>query len=314
MAGIFFLKGLTKVIDVNIRLNDIEICMSPIRDNISELETVNKSLVSLKEVATLKIENLKGTENLLAMGVATKNLLSFALGETVIFDRAIFVQDGISENFNREMVTNSNNGIQIVPNKEIENFLVSALPIWNSFTKYERDRFFVVIDYLNQSCIGFIEDRILRVAQAWESMADFLNVKSELSDPLLGLRNELKLLYKSWKKTNRYIDENGSLGKRITGAVDEEKALAKLMNLVSQEQLNAKAIKLDLMGLKRQRDNVAHTGRVNVPGEEVIDILESAVKGLQIIVLRRLNYRGKIKYARNGWATTESINNFITTV
>lgn len=312
MNGNFFLKGMPNKGNLKLTYSNFEISISPIEENIQKLKEVKVQLDNLEEVGTLRIINATDKEESVKLALTIKNLLSFALGEHIIFDRANFEIGKETEEIKKSMVKNSNSGWQIIPDHELIKFLQESIPTWHQLGKEQQDRYYIIIDYLNQSTKGFIEDRILRVSQAWESLTDFLNVKGEIPEKLLDLRKELKTAYRNWKKKdgNKEFDENGELGNKIISAINQEILLSKLFNLANQEGLDYEEINLDFRALKTLRDKVAHTGKIEIDGKEAIKILEPAIKGLQIILLKKLNYSGRIIYYRDGWKTIEEISNF----
>jgi hypothetical protein len=312
MNGNFFLKGLPNKGNLKLTYSNLEISISPIDENIQELKKVKGQLDSLEEVGSLRINNATDKEESINLALTIKNLLSFALGEHIVFDRANFFIGNKTEEMKKSMVKNSNSGWQIIPDYELIKYLQETIPIWQQFSKDQQDSYHIIIDYLNQSTKGFIEDRILRVAQAWESITGFLNVEGEIPEMLLDLRNDLKTAYRKWKKKdgNNGLDQNGELGNKIVSAINQEKLLAKLFNLANQEGLDCEEINLDFRALKTLRDQVAHTGKIEIDGKEAINILLPAIKGLQIILLKKLKYTGRIIYYRDGQETIEEISKF----
>lgn len=312
MNGNFFLKGMSNKGKLELTFSGVEISISPIEENIEELKKVKEQLDTLEEVGILRIGNATDKEESIKLALTIKNLLTFALGEYVIFDRTNFENDGVIEEMKKSMVKNSNSGWQIIPDHELIRFLQESIPTWHQLNKEEQDRYFIVIDSLNQSTKGFIEDRVLRITIAWESLTDFLNVTGEIPKNLLDLRNKLKATYREWKKKNgnNELDPNGELGNKITSAINQEKLLSKLLNLANQEGLDYEEINLDFRALKNLRDKVAHTGKIDIDGREAIKILEPAIKGLQILLLKKLDYTGKITYYRDGCETIEDISTF----
>jgi hypothetical protein len=93
-------------------------------------------------------------------------LLSIGLGKRVIFDRQVYWINEQSEQVDKEMSKNENQGEQIIPDIEIAKYLEQVLPAWTALSKPEKDDIFTITDYLNQTQHDFIEDRILRTVQA----------------------------------------------------------------------------------------------------------------------------------------------------
>lgn len=208
------------------------------------------------------------------------------------------------------MSKNHNIGEQIVPDFEIENYLNSTLGNWRKFSKKQKDDIFVITDYLNQTKIDFVEDRVLRTVQAWECAAKYWQEEIQLSEDLKDLRLKLKDTFNNWKKEKKFNDSNGELGKKILDSIEQEKLLSRLNNLITNQSLKAETISLKLRELKNLRDAVAHSGRINVPGSEAIEILEPGVFGLQLLLLKKLGYNGLVMSGKDGWRTFEKLESY----
>ena len=75
--------------------------------------------------------------------------------------------------------------------------------------------------------------------------------------------------------------------------LDQEKLMLRLDKLIGQSGLRVEKIGLNLHMLKTLRDQVAHTGRIKIKGDDAIKYLQPGINGLQLILLRRLGYEGK---------------------
>ena len=312
MEGLFYLKGLPFKVNLKTFFEKQELEIVPLEENIEKLKISRNQIDTLEETGLLKVSSSKDKDYLLKIAIGVKNLLSLALGKPVIFDRFSFNFTGNIEEVEKRMVKNSNHGRQIIPEFELKKYLKETLPVWFSMNEEQQDRYFIILDYLNQSCSGFTEDRTLRIAQAWESLTDFLEIEGTIPTPLLDLKEEILKVYTEWRKKagNKEFDNNGELGSKITSAINQEKLISKLINLADQEGLNLNKINLDFRALKSLRDKVAHTGRFELKGGEALNILEPAILGLQIILLRRFKYSGKIIHYPNNCKTVEDISTF----
>ena len=117
-------------------------------------------------------------------------------------------------------------------------------------------------------------------------------------------------VYRDWKNDRNYNDPDGELGKRLTAPLDQEKLMLRLERLLTDSGLNNNKIKLDLKVLKNLRDQVAHTGRIKINGSEAIKYLQPGIRGLQLIILRRLGFDGRVNVEKDGWSTIEDIKEY----
>ncbi|MCF8255551.1 MAG: hypothetical protein K9H61_03065 [Bacteroidia bacterium] len=306
----FLLKGYSYEKKVNINYNNLVLSIESDKNKIDNLNELNRSLEIGSETAKLVIEGSFTEDISLALALDIKNLLSIALGKRITFDRQLYWKNGAFEEIRRTMSKNHNFGEQVVPDTELANFLSSTLNIWLKFTNKEKNDIFIITDYLNQTNLDFIEDRILRTVQAWECAAMYWQEEIELTDDYKDLKEKLKETFNIWKKEKSFIDNNGELGTKILASIEQEKLLLKLENLVSKANLNTKIISLDLRRMKNLRDKVAHTGRIGIPGNKAIEILQPGVFGLQLLLLKKLGYHGLVIGERNGWPTNQKLQYF----
>lgn len=250
-------------------------------------------------------------EDFRSIAVDIKNLLSIALGKRITFDQQkYFHDDGAEEAETKEMAKSPNEGHQIVPDFQLDKFLKDTLPTWRTFSKEVKDQFFVVTDYLNQTKHDFIEDRILRAIQAWECAATFWEPEVPLNPGLSQLKSKLMETLKIWKRESNYIDKNGELGTRLTMTLDQERLISRLENLLTNSGLKYDELSLDLRKLKAWRDMVAHTGRIDAKGAEVVHDLIASVSALQLILLERIGYEGLVNGEANGWRTIRPMSEY----
>lgn len=307
--GEFLLKSYSIRNNIEFSHNGHKIKLAPNSDNVERLDKLTAELALIAETSSLTIDGPADQDRLLDIAVDIKNLLSIAIGRRVTFDRQIYWTGQTSKLVERAMSKNENEGEQIIPDFEIAKYLTTTLPTWSKLSKEQKDDVFIITDYLNQTRHDFIEDRILRTVQAWESSA-FYWTQGHLPNELVDLKEKIKATYRTWKNEKNYDDINGELGKRLTAPLDQENLMLRLERLVTDSGLNINKIKLDLKTLKNLRDQVAHTGRIKIKGSEAIRYLQPGINGLQLIVLRRLGFDGKVNGEKDGWATIEDIKEY----
>jgi hypothetical protein len=312
MKAEFYLKNLNTSLSSTFKFGNSEIQIASNDDHIKEMANFLSEGNPTLETGILRIDGLTDQEENLKLAQTIRHLMSLALGRNIIFDRQVFKDYNEESQVFRKMSDPINEGVQIVPEFCIDEYLIKTIPNWQSQSKDEEKALFVAINYLNQTKNSYIEDRILKVSQAWESLAEFWKIESDLDDRLLQLNNQLRDAYKKWREENDVsdIDDSGHIGSKISSSINQEKLLSKLEGLATRFRLNKSKLNLKFKELKSLRDQVAHTGRINISGKEAYPILESALKGLQIIILDHLGYDGLVIYHKDGWRTFEKMEEF----
>ena len=308
----FFLKGYSTHKSIEFTFDKYSISVKVDKEKVDKLEKLKDELREVSETSILTIIGSSDEAEMRSIAVDIKNLLSIAFGRRVIFDRQTFWAGDDFNLVETPMSKNDNKGQQIIPDFELKEFLDTVLPHWTKLSKKEKDDIFTITDYLNQTKHDFIEDRILRTVQAWECSGFCWTNETELLDNLKNLKELIKQTFTKWKGENNFIDKDGELGTRLTSALDQEKLMLRLEKLVKESGLLTEKINLDLRYLKKLRDQVAHTGRIQITGDKAVTFLLPGVKGLQLILLKRLGYNGKINSEKDGWHIVDDIKNYFT--
>jgi hypothetical protein len=295
---------------ISAQLFEYKISLKRHDSNYSNNQLHNSLIEEFRETGILEIIGPYNEDLFLQTAIDITNLLSLALGKTFPFDNQEYFNEGRSKKKTKEMVRPMNSGNQIVPEFGLGKYLEETFPIWQNLPKNEKDRYFVVINYLNQSKHGYIEDRILRAAQAWEILAEFQKIESDLSDGKKSLRTSIKRTIKEWKKQFPDEDEDGVLCGKILLSIDREKNLQKLIMLAERYKLLIDKIGIDFRQLKELRDQAVHSGIININGREAIKVLEPAVKGLQLVLLKIFNYDGLVLDEEKGFVKHTSMSEF----
>lgn len=306
----FFLKGYSTDKSIKLTFDNYSINVKVDKEKVDKFEKLKGDLKETSETSILTIIGSSDETDVRSIAVDIKNLLSIALGRRVIFDRQKFWSGDNSNLVETPMSQNENKGEQIIPDFKLKEFLDKTLPHWTKLSKREKDDIFTITDYLNQTKHDFIEDRILRTVQAWECSGFCWTKETELSDNLKNLKELIKQTFTKWKEDNSFIDRDGELGTRLISSLDQEKLMLRLEKLVKESGLLTEKINLDLRYLKNLRDQVAHTGRIQITGDKAVKYLLPGIKGLQLILLKRLGYDGKINSEKDGWHIVDDIRNY----
>ena len=198
--------------------------------------------------------------------------------------------------------------------------VINCFFIINSFQEVhfvppEKKCLFTSINYLNSNSNKFLEDSILSIAQIWEILSDtFLTEKIENIDNINILRAELKKTIKAWHKGNEIIDYDlGFITGRVLDSLNWEKVIKKLEKLAHNESLNLENIGLNFKELISLRNQIAHSGRFKEVGNEIeyLEVYNSALLGIKVVILKKLGYTGNITYLIGGIPKTQSINYYL---
>lgn len=242
-------------------------------------------------------------------------LLSLALGNGVTSYRQIVRSEslGLTE-FWRKMTGDDIGPGPIIPTHLLGQFLNQALSVWAQWKSDKKAEVRLAITNINLSATGYIDTRLFQISQAWESIAKSWIPLGELNEPEEDLRSRIKACYREWKKENPESDPEGNWRSRITFPFRWPLAKRQMESLATSKGIDFSKFKLDLEALKKERDSVAHTGKMNPKMNEGTDahkMLSAAQFGLQLILIYELGYSGSIVASKNGWRTIEPIKNYL---
>lgn len=243
------------------------------------------------------------------------DLLSLATGNEIIFNRQLFYSE---ENQLLEIWRTQQGddfGVKAtIPEFAIPKFLNLTYPIWKTLDSDDIKLINNAVNYINSTEYGYLEDRILRITQVWESVANkWIGDIMELPEELGSLKTRLKSILRDWRKEFPDYDKTGFLGNRISDALTWQKAVDKCKLLASKFELDLDKLNIDFKKLFQLRNEVAHTGKFKNKEDpsEIVKILENARFGLQILFLRKLNYTYLVSFSENGFNTIVKIGNFL---
>lgn len=307
----YFLKNYPQQIGVEIISDTFTIAIIPQPIKFRNLNLLNVQIEEARETVELVITKTQSSDEALVIAQGIKNLLQLAFAKRITFDRQEYVYDQKTTVTQKEMSDSNASGYQIVHELDLKQYIAECLNTWNNLSEEEKDVLSASINYLNQTYEDFIEDWILRTIQAWESVATYWQIKDDLPNEIQRLRDNILATYKLWRNDYPSLDSTGQIGSALTRAVDQQKLISRLENLVKKYQLDIAKLKIDFRTLISLRDQVAHRGKIDKKGYEVIDLMESAIKGLQIILLLALGYKGKIIPNTIGFYERKEISEFI---
>lgn len=254
------------------------------------------------------------TEEFVKKATNVTDMLSLATGNEIGFNHQIFNYiDGSKCEVWRYQHLDDFGAYECVPHFRISYYLKQCFPNWGSnINEEERKTINVAVNYINSTTKGYLEERLLRIAQAWELVStDWIGDVDEAPEQVNNLRTRLKGSLKLWRNDFPEFDKTGFWTGRVLESLSWDKSTAKAERLASKYQINLEIIKLDLRKMFNDRNSVAHSGRFKDYTEDRITLIDSAVLGLQLIILRKVGYTGLIHTSENGWTTYKKIEEFL---
>lgn len=242
------------------------------------------------------------------------SLLSLATGNEIAFHRQLYYSsDNETLEVWRKRIAYHFGIDSIIDPISLTSLLEQTLTKFEKLDREKRGAINRAVDYINSAAHGYLEDRIFRVSLAWELLSfeyfPFSNLDPELKD----LKKRLKSAIKEWNKDYPLLNKYGFLNDRITKSLTWEKLISQMKKFAESEKLNLEKIGVDFYEIKEIRDNVAHTGKFGkkYDSAHLIDIIEKAILGLRILILRKLCYSGDIQKPSKRFLVRTSIFEFL---
>ena len=201
----------------------------------------------------------------------------------------------------------------IIDHTGLSLFLEQCLPSWLLLSDADRHAISIAILHLNTSGSGFLDNRLLQVCQIWEFLAEEWIANQKLPSEILLLKKQLKVTLRAWKEAHQGSDDNGIISGRVLNSLDWIALLRRMNALVEAFGFQAHLIGLDLRKLKDARDAAAHSisiGASDGDGGDWSRLLVSAQTGVQLLILRKLNYSGNVIFHENLWRSDRNIEFF----
>jgi len=241
-------------------------------------------------------------------------LLSLAVGNNVIFNRQLFfVNNELKLEF-WQRKTGYEYGVKpCIASYNINYYIEHTIRNFERWSKKKKDTFYAVVNYINSSSRGHLEDRILRLCIAWECLATSWTAKENIiNEELNSLKEFLKKAIGKFELSKNY--DKSFIKERVLRALDWEKLHNTLMKLINQYRLDYDKIGLDFKTLIKIRNDIAHYGqfRKKYTKEYLADLIFNNKLGLQILLLRELGYDKFIETHENKWKKTIRINELLT--
>lgn len=244
------------------------------------------------------------------------DLLSLACGTGITYHRSkAFWPDGASlETIGRGARDNIGPG-KLIACSDISIFLETALTKWGSWPDDMQNACRLIIDYICSTGRGYLDTRLLMAWQAWEIAASNWGTPTALSAEEISLKTLIQSTYKGWRQSCPDHDPNGHLYNRLSSSFQWPAALRQLEALADRYGIDREKFELDFKELKRVRDFVVHNGKLpddmNADTSRPYHIMQSALFGLQLLMLVKLGYNGLVAWHNQGWRTYSPIQDFL---
>jgi len=311
LVGMYYGGGCTRVFgDFELAIHDVEQWSEYTRQDSRALGRSLEAKALILSALPQGISELQCFEKFYAIAC----LLTLASGEGVTAHRRIVAWESGEEIEIWRVAKGDEPGPgMLIPEVCLEDFLAQSYEAWRSWSTDDQALVTRVLSYLNMSAAGYLDVRLFHVMQAMESLANAWLETPKLSDEIRALRQCLLAAYKDWRASSAK-DPSGFWGSRISSVFDWARLRQQLEELFSFLHLDLNKIGLDLDVLKSARDGVAHSGILPEQlGENPTDALrhlQAAQLALQLLLLSKLGYSGRLCDRRSDWVQIVDRNQF----
>lgn len=236
---------------------------------------------------------------------AIARLLTLASGEGVTAHRRVVAWESGEEIEIWRVAKGDEPGPgMLIPEDCLKEFLAQSYKAWRLWSTDDQALVTRVLSYLNMSTAGYLDVRLFHVVQAMESLANAWLETPALPDEIEALRQCLLDAYRNWRALTAK-DPSGFWGRRISSAFDWTRLRSRIEGLCASLSVDLDKVGLDLDVLKSARDGVAHSGIL--PEElggnptDALRHLQAAQLALQLLLLSKLGYSGRLCDRRSGW-------------
>jgi len=247
-------------------------------------------------------------------------LLSFATGHWIYYKGYQVSNDLRSAKVYRKSVDGPSikNGL-LGKLGRLDKYLEQVLPSYLALNKEWATEFFYncMVNILSTDK-GFIEDRLFKLVQTIEIMADALGEKPETLPKLKELRKHMTSTLDAWVEQN--IEHKGVVDveiirSRIGRITSSDTFMNRVALFLNKVEVDNSKIGLNIKLIKDARDKVAHTGRLTVKDYgKINDLVDEIGKGqfmVQLVLLDWLGFKdGLIQGYNKEYATYEKIEHY----
>lgn len=194
----------------------------------------------------------------------------------------------------------------ILLNANIPKLLQNGIKEMEGWDEVKLQNFRTIIEYANASNSIYSDDNLLMIFQCLELMGNkWFKIKFELSSELNDLKKKLKKTLADWRNDHENYQDKDFISNRVISALEWERASNLIKQLLIKNNLDINKLHLDVATLTLLRNDVSHEGafkKENIP-DHIDHKIFSAQFTLRVLLLKILNYDGKIKDYRSGGRT-----------
>lgn len=221
-------------------------------------------------------------------------LLSLSLGKFLSIPVREFVSNGHSTTWLGTARPTHRKIQSIIPEDSVCQFLKTTLPYFETDfdSRYKEMR--TLLEYINSTDVGYIDDRVLSIIQVYEIVAKKWGEKYELPNKLKELKAIIKREVNQWHKSNSEFDKT-IISQRLSDSLAWQKTTETLKSVLCRLEFNEEELKVDFESLVKWRHKVAHEGMIrSVDNNEVADKLLDAQFAIRLLLLKQLGYEGRV--------------------
>jgi hypothetical protein len=236
-------------------------------------------------------------------------LLTLAFGKALSFPLREFGKNGHSLVLISNTRSTHRKIQSIISEESLGQYLVAVLPYFNEEFNVNYLELRTLLEYVNSTDIGYLDDRVLSMVQAWEIIAKKWGRPYEIAEEIKELKKNIRPIIQEWHQKYPNFDK-AMISQRISDSLIWDKTIKRLEDLLEQYKFNREVLDVDFKSLVKWRHKVAHEGVLHsVDNDNVADKLLDAQFAVRLLILKRIGYSGKV-LPNKGYSTLKSIDDY----
>lgn len=236
-------------------------------------------------------------------------LLNLALGKSLSMPINDLEKDGCQTTLISNARPTDRKIQSIIREDDICEFLKITLPYFKDDFDKKYKEFRTILEYINSTDIGYLDDRVLSIIQAYEILALRWSIRTNLPQEFELLKNNLKKVVTEWHKDYPQHDK-GMISQRVCDSLSWDKTSSKLEILLDRFNFDKGMMQVDFKSLVKWRHKVAHEGMLkSEDNDEVADKLLDAQFVIKLLLLRIVGYNDRV-LPNNGYDKGNKVRDF----